>query len=518
MRSRNKVVATFKISESGVSRVEWVALTGKQKHSGTIEGLIDYMERVRGGTDFYVYGLHLIATNIIAKLKGYEFEDDKKPSPGHFTFFAIEMGQWYSFSLTNKSHGVTHKFFDIFHILPIDKNKIRSSFANPEDDELEVMRKTVVYLKKSGMSDKLTIGSKALTTAKAMHPGFESYFPELDEKADRFCRVAYKGGYMFYREKFQFIGSGKCYDVNNMYPWILKNKPLPYGAPVWFEGEEAERIPEGTLYIAECVLDIKIKPGKLPILCKKDGCLGTEFVSDTRGARTYIITSVEVESIFERYEVFDFQIIRGFMFRKACGIFSDYVDLYYNMKVNAKTPAESLIAKLMNNNLVGKFGTKPWGTRLLYENGEYVKQRTEIKTVYVRLAAFLNAYGRVMISDYAQKCKKDSLFYIDTDSIFTSDEPDLPISGELGDFKIEKEFDSFAVNKMKQYAWHNSDGWNVVISGVPREVLAMTRNMDEDDEAFIKKFTLGFDIDSVADCMVDGIYRKNRTTFHIGKS
>lgn len=515
MRARAKIAVSYDINEYGIYNVQWQGITSEEVHLGSVSGLIDYMERVKAGYDFYCTGLHILGSAIVSEIsKNYEFTEEKKPSPGQFTFFAVEPSRWYVLTICTKISGKTHKVYDVFHILPMDEGTIKKSFADAEDSRIEVLRKAILKLKEEGMLDKLTIGSKAFNTAKKMFPDFDAYFPELDIETDSFCRKAYKSGYMYYKEKFQYIGDGVCYDVNNLYPYILENYDLPYGKA--YEFDDIDKVPEGALYIAKCNIDAKLKNGKLPIICYKEHGIGSVFVEDTRGVSTYFITSPEIKEIFERYDVYSFEVNKGYYFRKAKGLFKSYVEDFYRRKKEGKTEADRIIAKLMNNNLVGKFGTKPHGSRIMYNEGNYIKIRTEVKTVYVPLVAFLNAYGRIFISKYAQKSDPEKLYYMDTDSIFTSDNIDVPISDKIGDFKIEKKFDSFVCNKMKQYAWHNDEGWNVTVSGVPKSVLNFSGILDESDEEFVKKFTGGFDIESVCSIMSDGIYKENKTTFHIG--
>ena len=89
------------------------------------------------------------------------------------------------------------------------------------------------------------------------------------------------------------------------------------------------------------------------------------------------------------------------------GIFDEYIDYWYNIKNNSKDGVREL-AKLMLNNLYGKFGTNPRFIPYIptFIDGEVkylAGDEEERNSVYVPMASFITAYARNKTIRSAQK-------------------------------------------------------------------------------------------------------------------
>jgi hypothetical protein len=64
---------------------------------------------------------------------------------------------------------------------------------------------------------------------------FENSIPQLSGKIGKDIRQGYTGGAVD-----MYIPKGKniyCYDVNSLYPFVMKEYPMPVGKPTLFEGD-----------------------------------------------------------------------------------------------------------------------------------------------------------------------------------------------------------------------------------------------------------------------------------------
>lgn len=64
---------------------------------------------------------------------------------------------------------------------------------------------------------------------------FREKFPPLDATDYKRMRASYFGAYLQAREGEYTECSS--WDVNSLYPYIMRNLPLPYGTPEWYDGE-----------------------------------------------------------------------------------------------------------------------------------------------------------------------------------------------------------------------------------------------------------------------------------------
>ena len=102
------------------------------------------------------------------------------------------------------------------------------------------------------------------------------------------------------------------------------------------------------------------------------------------------------------------------------GVFDEYINYWYEIKNTTKDGIREL-AKLMLNNLYGKFGTNPRVISYIpaFIDGEvkYLVGDEEVKnSVYVAMASYITAYARNKTIRSAQKLYKHFV-YADTDSL-----------------------------------------------------------------------------------------------------
>lgn len=286
---------------------------------------------------------------------------------------------------------------------------------------------------------------------------FEKLFPVFPIEMDTDIRRAYKGGYTHLKSEHKNARGlkGITFDFNSLYPSVMYDELLPWGYPVFFEGEYEydERFP---LYIVRIRADFELKPGHLPIIQLKKNRLfkETEYLvnsKDPNGKYTYpefTVTSIDLELIKEHYELIDPEYKCGYKFKGKTGIFKEYIDYWTEEKRKAKESGNKAmysLCKIMLNSLYGRFALNPIVINkipYLDQNGvvkydctgntnpkvkvkEETKKRVEEykghygidyrEPVYTPMACFITAYARKKIITTCQSVY-DRFIYCDTDS------------------------------------------------------------------------------------------------------
>lgn len=459
---------------------------------------------------------------------GYEVIRDKKNRKDNtFTCLISDTGQFYSIEIyftVNKKHSNKVTILDSLKILNFSVDQIAKDFSLPirkldldyktirkeghvlTDHEIEYIRNDVEIMAraldimfKEGLT-KMTIGSDALSSYKAMVNSFNMYFPTLPYEIDQDIRRSYKGGFTWLNPKYTEKDVKEdiiVIDSNSMHPSHMLNDYMPIGHPVYFEGEYKEDICY-PLYIVTLTCSFKLKEGKIPCIQLKNtlGFLPNEYIETTDGELvTLTLTSVDVKLFFMQYDVDNIVWHGGYKFRRLKGLFTKYINYWTGQKIQAKKDKNTAlyrIAKLMLNSLYGKFGLNP-NVRGKYprldEKGvvRYELGEREIRnSVYCPVASFITAYSRYdiitnsqAIRDYSIKTYgKDYYIYSDTDSIHCLKLTDEELSKiveideyKLGAYKVESTAVRGIYIRQKCYVEEAPDGsLNTTIAGLPKKL------------------------------------------------
>lgn len=460
------------------------------KIGNNINGFIEYALE-QNNSKFFFHNLKFDGEFIInwAFLNGFKhvekLEDIKDKT---FTTLISDMGQFYTITLYFEKKNKKVKkitFIDSLKIIPFSVNDIAKSFGleiskleldynkfRKEGHELTkeereyikndvlIVAKALNILFKEDLK-KQTTGSNALNDFKSMISKwkFEHYFPELDYDIDKDIRKAYKGGFTYlnpiYKEKE--VENITILDVNSLYPYVMYSKKLPFGEPLFFEGQyKKDSIYD--LYIQMIQCSFELKPNKIPTIQIKNNKYyfrANEYLESSNGEIVILyLTNVDLDLFFENYYVYDLEYIAGWKFKSIKGIFTSYIDKWIERKIKAGkegNKGQRTLAKLMLNSLYGKFATSmDVQSKIPYldETGivKYkLSEKEKKKGIYIPIACFITAYAREKtirtsqaIKDYSiSKYGIDKYIYSDTDSIHTTlgiDE--LCKFCEIDDFKL----------------------------------------------------------------------------------
>lgn len=310
---------------------------------------------------------------------------------------------------------------------------------------------------------RLTVGSDALNNYMEIvgKTRWKKFFPVLDLETDAMIRRAYKGGYTYANSRFQnqIVGDGSVFDVNSLYPDVMYNRPLPVGMPLEFTGRYQDN-DDYPLYIQFITCSCKLKSDHIPTLQIKNSPFyrAREYLEKTEGCVELCLTNIDLNILFEHYDVDVASYDGGYMFKQKTGLFTDYIDYWMHIKATT-TGGQRQLAKLMLNSLYGKFATNPDVTPkkpYLKESGcvGYSLGEAEMRDpVYTPLGCFVTAWARYKTITAAQAVYNRFL-YADTDSLHLigTDSPNIEVHPtKLGAWKHESNFSQAKYIRAKTY-------------------------------------------------------------------
>lgn len=507
-----------------------------------IDTFIDYCKNENNAT-FYFHNLKFDGEFIIywALTHGFKHVQNKEEIENNtFTTLISDMGQFYTITLyfekgNKKVKKVT--FIDSLKIIPFSVDMIAKSFNLPisklkidykrerpkgyklTTEEKEYIKNDVLIVAKAlkVLFDedlkKMTQGSNALNDFKEIltKSKFAHYFPPLDYEVDKDLRKSYKGGFTYlnpiYKEKD--VKNGVVLDVNSLYPSVMYEKKLPFGEPVFFNGEyKNDNVYD--LYIQMITCSFEIKKNKIPTIQIKNNrsfFKANEYLESSQNEIVcLVLTNIDLKLFFEQYNVYDITYVCGWKFKSIQGIFTKYIDKWITRKNEATisgNKGQRTLAKLMLNALYGKFATSlDVQSKIPYLGEDMIihyrlTEKEQKDGIYLPMGSFITAYAREKtirtsqaIKDYSiQKYRKDLYIYSDTDSIHTL----LSIEElkqfcdidpvRLGAWKHEGSFTKARFVRQKCYLEEIDGKMNITCAGMPKSCY---------DNVTWEKFKTGF--------------------------
>ena len=289
----------------------------------------------------------------------------------------------------------------------------------------------------------------------------DNLIPQLSGKIAKDIRSGYTGGAVD-----MYIPEGEvvyAYDVNSLYPFVMKEYPMPTGKPVYFEGDIRATVPNAFgFFYCKIIAPDDIKH---PIL--------QTHVKTTNGIRTISPIGTWEDMLFSEelknalnygYKI---EILWGYTFDSGY-IFKDYVDFLYNLRSNySKSDPMNFIAKILLNSLYGRFGMNDNFPNINIIHKDYyadfenkflddIIDKVELDeswlvfykstnlddigshNVSISIAAAITAYARIHMTQFKNN-PLINLYYTDTDSIYTDSEIDESLidNKTLGKLKLE---------------------------------------------------------------------------------
>jgi hypothetical protein len=374
------------------------------------------------------------------------------------------------------SDGKRHEFRDSYSIMPFalklsgKKKEIDITLLEKEvrdENKVEILdylgqdciglyQLVVDFRKRFG--DKLTIGSTAIGELQKIHT-----YAEMKETTDRDIRgLYYYGGRVECLEKGKITGRLKVYDVNSMYPSVMRNVEHPIGWPV----ADTTQITDKTFFVSVEGQNYGAFPCR-----EKDG--GIRF---DRESGIFHVTIHEFYAAL-RLGIFEPKRIHRCVNFDRRATFAEFVDRFYNLRAEAKKTGDdsgSLFYKLVLNSAYGKFAQNPlryrdwkitepqesmptgWEREWFDPNSHSIWSRPkEIKGPgqfhNVATAASITGAARTVLMEAIANAHRP--IYCDTDAIICEQLDNVPIDQViLGAWDLEKECDEAYICGKKLYA------------------------------------------------------------------
>lgn len=476
-----------------------------------LESFIAKLKEI-ANAEIYFHNLKFDGSFLLDYLFTHGYTFSEKKAPNTFNTLIDGMGAFYSMEIIFKRFKKRYKkvkIFDSLKKLPlkvsqiakafnlpvqkgeIDYHKYRPVGYEPTPEEWDYIIKDcqiVAYALQEQFAhglDKMTIGGDSLKGFKETQHrlAFAYYYPQIDKDTDDRIRASYKGGWTYANpNQVNKRLKGISYDVNSLYPAVMYGKygALPYGAPIEFEGayKHDKNYP---LFIIEFEAKFKVKKDHLPTIQLKGNMLfgETEYITDSKEVIPMCLTSVDFKLFVKHYDIEFIKYFGGYKFKAHDDVFRPFIDYWAEIKVNSKGGKRQL-AKLMLNNLYGKFGTNPRRqNKIPYYEDKVKFSLTEVeytKPVYTPLASFITSYARRTTITVAQN-NFDRFIYADTDSVYligTHAPEGIEIHPtKLGAWECEGIFEDSLFLRAKTYMKTMEGKTKVKCAGMPEVVKSL---------------------------------------------
>lgn len=336
---------------------------------------------------------------------------------------------------------------------------------------------------------KLTIASSAMSYFRRFFLEQPIYFDR--EKCNEF-RASYYGG----RTEAFFIGecNATFWDINSLYPYIMKNIEFP---------NPSQLIKEVEPNLAQFNLIFKNYHGMAKVdICHNDTYFGYLPYRDKKllfpvGNFTTTVNFPELLNAVKK-GIVHINKVHYTVYSKSCieSPFKEYVDENYKLRKLTKQPFVEMYIKFLLNSLYGKFAEKIDKKQMYFETIEdgltYINENQEMK-LELKLfskdrndcylvedisdlnmqpshsiplfASYITSYARLELLNALETNINSTPLYSDTDSIAFAKIPNLKDSQELGEWKLESKILK-KIRGLKNYDYEEDGKYIEKIKGI----------------------------------------------------
>lgn len=369
-------------------------------------------------------------------------------------------------------------FVDSFNIWPMSLKRLGTAFDlnkletdSMSDDKSYVFRDVEILIKAMAFAwdfcEPLGINHLPPTLGGLCVKVWKAFGGINCHDSNELSRKAYYGGRV---ELFKRRNETErvCYtDINSLYPFCMVN-PFPDAME-----DFGQTIPKyGIVSCRVTVPQMEIPP--LPFRNEAGRILfpvGTfSGVWTTPELTAAIKRGVKIKKVFECIGS-----------NESINPYQTFVEKIYGARLAATNEAEKLFFKLLLNNLYGRLGSSgvigrtvwqdeknkfdgvPYGEKILVEYQMPLSEETNWCH-----AAFVTAYGRVLLLDYMDNIGAENLIYCDTDSTIFDCPGEIPfaVGKDLGQMKLESWETRCETFAPKMYI----SGKNYKAKGVPQRL------------------------------------------------
>ncbi len=383
----------------------------------------------------------------------------------------------------SKTYPYVWYFLDSYSLLPTSLKKLSKSFNVKHQkkefdftEDLKVTRELLEYLeydvkglyeiihKFAESISKFDTRLRMTIASQSQDIFFNNFSNRLifgNRKYENIERQAYYGGRTeVIKRKYDKEKPLYYYDINSLYPYIMKTKIIPFGTPHKIINPKINKLNEyeGIAYATIENYDY------IPIIPKRHNDRLMFGIGKFKGY--YALPEIR-KAIDKGYNV---KIHKLWNYPIRDYIFKDYIDYFYKIKQQAdKDSPDYLLSKLFMNSLYGKFAQRrevenvkinpknKIGMTLENEQFDIWKEKTinDSKNIIPIIAVYITSYARLELYDYIELVGYNNIYYMDTDSIFTTKK--IPTSSILGKMKLENKIKKaiFMLPKVYSYIDYN---------------------------------------------------------------
>ena len=436
--------------------------------------LIDFVVRKR----FYDLELKQAITSGIFYLK---FQDKSR----HRTIEFLDTYNYFKYSVEKMGQSLgLKKQIDDYSLTPTKwNNKLKDGMGKERVKlDTEILYK---YFMRFINNEKFVIGlSLASTSFKTYRKKYQKLV--ISHPLDKIdsSLASYRGGrcepYIINKEAIHL----KSYDINSLYPYVLRNNKYSYKFHRLIDRIDFEAIEKNDYnYLYNVDYAYADNPLRLPIMVKSsDGMLTQSYT-----ANNVWLTGQEILAMYKQSDSIMFRFHSGQEWHSDF-LFTDFIDDFYNMRLKADIIEGKMLKDVMNSNY-GKWGQHKRQSEILSlgdidpltlstlmdidnankrivsinditynKHGDYITISKEMnkESMYSPIiASECTANARLINFDYQQQIGFKHVYYTDTDSFFIDRE--WTTSKELGKLKLEKE-GMFYIFDAKDYQYTDSKG------------------------------------------------------------
>jgi len=351
---------------------------------------------------------------------------------------------------------------------------------------------------------RMTIAGQAFGAYRHRFMKEDSIFIHREEVPLKAERRAYAGGRNECWKIGKLLEDIFYNDVNSMYPYVMKFRKYPVKLLSFRKSLKMEELRHfiEKQYLLICTVKVNTN---IPVFFKKVGKLTFpvgEFI--TTISTPELIYGLKHNLIVEIYDTCIYD--SGY-------IFSEYVDYFYNKRLEAKKNNDevlSMLYKIFLNSLYGKFGQKneiwekladtdPTTVKTdkvynctteekfiikIFGGGIFKKNKVqgevnESYNSFPAIAAHVTAYARMLLWHNIEIAGIENVYYMDTDSLFVNriGYENLKKAGvidenKLGKMKLEKTSNDVEIRGCKDYTF----GGKEKIKGVSKNAIMINQN------------------------------------------
>ena len=333
-------------------------------------------------------------------------------------------------------------------------NPEHRAYAERDSIGLAVAMKNLNQMLKDsyGVDVRVTAASTAIAAWESQLG--EKYF--MNETREDYIRSAYFGGAVFLTRS-DIVEGAVTYDINSSYPYQMRKHDVPYGNIYQTFNYHPDKLGIYTVTVDTLKCDFPCLPMRLE----------NNSIIWPLGRFQTTITNIELEfAIQHGYELLE--IHDGVIFERSINPFVSFVDKCETIRIGFKGKPQESLAKLIQNSLYGKFGSRRERTIMFvpesnadivdaepWDDEQYYWTRTEHQDLRCMpaWAVFITARARLHLFKAAFDVGIDKVIYGDTDSLTITSRSDRIDTGDrYGQFKLEKEWKLFRATAPKTYS------------------------------------------------------------------